>query len=103
MNKHTPGSWKKVNAIIDNEPNQYMVQEDKWGGKNICNCGPSSGEDWDVNEANARLISAAPDLLEALKDCVSQVKFGAIWDKDGKNVEWFKRSKEAIAKAEGKE
>ena len=59
MNKHTPGPW---------------LIEPQWSER----CGGSvavvnrevSGWDWDVcsvhsSEANARLIAAAPDLLEA--------------------------------------
>jgi hypothetical protein len=58
MSEHTPGPWKvQENAdaythIVRSKTNAY-----------ICGCGQGSdGED----KANARLIAAAPELLEAL-------------------------------------
>ena len=55
---HTAGPW--------------MVAE-KWnsadvravGGPFVASCNASFGIDWTTKEANARLIAAAPDLLEA--------------------------------------
>jgi hypothetical protein len=56
-----------------------------------------------ATEANARLIAAAPDLLEALRDVIGWVPGGAaeMWHTDAptKAVE---RARAAIAKAEGK-
>ena len=56
---HTPGPWTI----------EYEVKQDLWGiiyqdALNICTL---THIDSLKNEANARLISAAPDLLEALK------------------------------------
>ena len=53
---HTPGPWKyvKSHAVIDS---------DDW---EICDFSSCSTEE---GHANARLIAAAPDLLEACKDC----------------------------------
>ena len=63
MNKHTPGPWT-VNAYNEIES----------GAVRICsvdieetNAGLNGGE----GQANARLIAAAPDLLEALRLQVS--------------------------------
>ena len=50
MNKHTPSPWIiKGQDIIGNETNGY-----------ICS--------WSGRSANAKLIAAAPELLEALKE-----------------------------------
>jgi len=51
------------------------------------------------NEANARLIAAAPDLLEALKDLVALCEHMA---KLSRNTPKLNMHKRAIAKAEGK-
>lgn len=65
--KHTPGPWKVNNVFLDNAPNRFIVSQGKWGGRNVADCGESGQGDWDINEANARLIAAAPELLEALR------------------------------------
>ncbi len=58
--KHTPGPWiVGTNAILGGKSGNRAVV--------ICQ---TSGEDWKrfvYGEANARLIAAAPDLLEAAK------------------------------------
>ena len=43
-----------------------IVHVDKFGGRNIADCGEFAGDR--VNIDNARLIAAAPDMLAALKD-----------------------------------
>ncbi len=84
--RHTPGPWRVNNVFIDNNPNRYIVGQARWGGRNIADCGTSVGDDRDTNEANARLIAAAPEtaadrdklkaenasLLAALKVCVTE-------------------------------
>ena len=62
MTEHTPGPWVKK---------YYKGAEEKtgtWGVRSrlfsICNMVSNLGED----EANAHLIAAAPDLLEALEN-----------------------------------
>ncbi len=57
------------------------------------NCGESCGIHGKNQEADARLIAAAPELLEALKAVVAIA--------DRKTVE-FNAARAAIAKAEGK-
>ena len=51
-------------------------------------------------EANARLIAAAPDLLEALREIFHDAKQGAIPNDDD---EWWKKASTAIAKATGEQ
>ena len=58
MSKHTPGPWRVVDSW-----NDYMV-EGQNGEEIIWQDGPH--ETPTINEANARLIAAAPDLLDAL-------------------------------------
>lgn len=58
--KHTRGTWKVIIA-----GNQWGVRSKKAarGEDDICG-GSTYHDDW---QANARLIAAAPDLLESLK------------------------------------
>ncbi|KRU69629.1 hypothetical protein AN449_02525 [Pseudomonas aeruginosa] len=68
MSKHTPGPWC----------------QDKWGSlmteggqdvllRGITTISAGSDERIAEAEANTRLISAAPDLLEALQVCIQQI------------------------------
>lgn len=56
--------------------------------------------DCDGSEANARLISAAPDLLEALSEMVSMMDSG---EEHGTGSQWHTKAKAAIAKAKGEQ
>ncbi len=56
MNKHTPGPWKVLNSV--------QIHDEKLGGV-IAACCRYARHDA-VDHANAKLIAAAPDLLEAL-------------------------------------
>jgi hypothetical protein len=58
----------------------------------------ANGPDWPEGEANARLIAAAPDLLEALKELVDY-NGGAASALEDEYV--MERVSSAIAKAEG--
>jgi hypothetical protein len=55
------------------------------------------GEEADRNESNAKLISAAPDLLEALEEIISEAE-GMLTDKYFGNLA---KARAAIAKAKG--
>ena len=104
---HTPGPWKCSNAYINNMPNKMVVHVDKWGGLNIADCGTYNSE----TLANARLISACPDLLEACKMAIGFLHIVNIcninpeqWlagsDRTYAKTLW-ENIKSAIAKAEG--
>lgn len=65
MSKHTPGPWRVVASVTV-----------RAGGKNVCahvNAASSErlnmADEYEVAKANARLIAAAPELLEALETC----------------------------------
>jgi hypothetical protein len=70
MSKHTPGPWVAVartNAYIEIEaPEQHGYSAKKVASTSLTN-----------HEANARLIAAAPDLLEALQAIANGTEF---WD-----------------------
>lgn len=71
---HTPGPWH-VEPVTNEDGDQFW--SDDWNGKVWCVCHPQTECDattvveW-INEADARLIAAAPDLLEALQELVGE-------------------------------
>jgi hypothetical protein len=104
--KHTPGPWTVGQKGDYGTYNANVIYA---GSEGICAVGQIplhtkleqiSGEPrWQTGLANARLIAAAPDLLEACKHLVAAIERG--------NVEMAEVAAEsasaAIAKAEGKE
>lgn len=86
--KHTPGPWtiaagRYLLAITPAQTKQIAIFD--------------SDDDWeDEQQANARLIAAAPELLEALEECLT-CEFPVI-DRDA-----VSKARAAIAKATGKE
>lgn len=89
--KHTPGPW-----VVDPAVRQgFTVYAPKEGF--IVGTQDEEGRYGAIeSEANARLIAAAPDLLEALKELVAAA--------DGVNagpLTWLAKARAAIAKATG--
>lgn len=68
--KHTPGPWR-VSVEKYPEPRKVKVGtgEDGWWG-----VASAFGDTQEEAEANARLIAAAPDMLEALTTLVHRVQ-----------------------------
>lgn len=61
MNKHTPGPW-----FVDHKSPFLVRAGDDIDGRHIAHIGPANYTPrFDVDELNAKLIAAAPDLLEA--------------------------------------
>ena len=100
MSKHTPGPW--FAAQPDHCNGWWIVSADEEG----FDCIDDSG-DGGFSEANARLISAAPDLLKALEEAdewigeyISQMRSYTVSDKA---KEFRKKLHSAIAKATGEQ
>lgn len=106
MSKHTPGPWK-VDKVIrakydelsgEKKPDEVslFIYPDNVKKENFnlaainTYCVPES-------EANARLIAAAPDLLEALKDALEFIR--PQYGYDCRLADLLKRADAAIAKA----
>lgn len=88
--KHTPGFWHW------NEEEGTIVN---FGGMVIADVRELRHESTsDVEEANARLIAAAPDLLEALKEALDQLES---WNQESEPTFTMRRVAHAIAKATG--
>jgi hypothetical protein len=108
MSKHTPGPWR---FALNDDGKPWLLNsgyaivafgaESSEDGGQICEVSvqskPKRGEGWKhscpVRDANARLIAAAPDLLEALQYVLSA---------HGEQLtDAFEQAHKAIAKATG--
>ena len=89
MSKHTPGPW----AIYVNAPSDIVIRKMSKDGYELCSIARVSS-----GYANTRLIAAAPELLEALTDCVEHMH----WTQPQGEAAW-KKAKAVIAKATGSE
>lgn len=89
--KHTPGPWFAHGRYIGTENHKSFIGECRDMNGNWSNDAPAS--------SNARLIAAAPELLEALRglylDLVANDQDGLI-----EHVETMRKARAAIAKAE---
>jgi hypothetical protein len=100
MSKHTPGPW-----VVTDKDNGIEFGVDTAGGEwGICTVAGGAGEtlkhdSQDASAANARLIAAAPELLDALKALVGLARMGAAPLSDYKAA--LRVADEAIAKATG--
>ena len=103
MSKHTPGPWsvgevshKKQRVDIDSLHADQTVGHQTWRGlARAYGCEDMPAEGTAVMLANARLIAAAPELLEALKVLVENGGIGP--------EQMFHDARAAIAKATGEQ
>jgi hypothetical protein len=82
MSEHTPGPWIAVGAWVEVEDDNIP---------DICTCEPSDigqghlARTYKEIMANARLIAAAPDLLEALQCALDHLEYcgyGDSWERE---------------------
>lgn len=101
--KHTPGPWtfklhdgwnSLTYAIYQDKGKEsgYCVAEKKWSSINNIQM--------EELKANARLIAAAPELLEACKDAIEFIKDGYV-ETFPEVKQLLNKLEQAIAKAEG--
>lgn len=88
--QHTPGPWKTEPSVDNQRINLFGVSPNN--EYHIGTLVGASQRDLQILKANARLIAAAPKLLEALKKCV-------VWN-DVTEAE-LQEARAAIAEAEG--
>ena len=101
--QHTPGPWGvsaqphgySVWNVVDDEINPACI------GRPVANV-VGGYDSVQIEEANARLIAAAPELLKALEACVSWSRGAPETDDFGK-ISWdvLKTAEQAIAKVYG--
>jgi hypothetical protein len=106
MSKHTPGEWEFVENENPHETHPYIIRmpsvrktslgADKYG---VILGGYDQTMIGEV-KANARLIAAAPTLLEALKIMVQHAE-SAGWEDSHEGI--LGQAQEAIKRAEGGE
>lgn len=95
MSKYTPGPWKafirgRTIAILTRETQAVIA----WPGFD------SSSYNLKTQKANARLIAAAPDLADALKEAVNCYgKLGGPWNVPSDPGGWLERARAALRKA----
>jgi hypothetical protein len=110
---HTPGPWS-----VSIEPDKYdtgrdeirvLAEEDRNHPQGPLTVSRINQHLAGESVANARLIAAAPDLLEALRGLIDQLEAAGIHIPGEDSGQWhgaegisFSRAIEAIAKAEGR-
>lgn len=94
---HTKGPWRPGKSNMNDPLERFIVRAEHVDGQPyICQVMES-----DYDKGNARLIAAAPDLLEALKVAINTVECASI-GADGAELPWYRMARKAIAKAEGR-
>ena len=99
--QHTPGPWFHAHRKGNDAMFRTEVFSEQHGGIATCDWTPKhcgNGVTATYREANARLIAAAPDLLDALIELNSVSARGFLYD-DPARV----KARTAIAKATGSE
>lgn len=92
--KHTPGPWRTGGT--NNGRSDWVFAD----GQAVADC--EFLNDDRINLANARLIAAAPDMLEALTQCVLQLQYLADkFGETGTGAAVLARVIAVIEKAEG--
>jgi hypothetical protein len=102
MSKHTPGPWVLIQG--DRTTKEMVITTEsriEAPAVSICELDTDFiGVIGEEQEANACLISAAPDLLEALEMIVAEAD--SYTERTGKPVyNWLDTARAAIAKAKG--
>ena len=95
--KHTPGPWSAIGRYVKSFGPSFLS-----GGREVCAVSNFTGSEGE-NEANARLIAAAPELLESLTQTVASLEywFPRWGDPGGANSAMMNVARAAIAKATG--
>jgi hypothetical protein len=96
MSKHTPGLWHlSVNKSWKTNPFSIVVRKDGVHRTTIANLPARKTIGPEEREATARLLTAAPDLLEALRSITDAA------DEKRVTAKHYEIARAAIAKATG--
>lgn len=96
MSKHTPGPWKwwpdccRVGGMVTAETGQHIAAP------------AHLGHDVDMTGANARLIAAAPNLYEALKEAERIFRKPPTLSSAKEEIRALNRMRAAMRTAEGR-
>lgn len=93
--KHTPGPWDicRVNVLMIYADNGLRIAD--------CQCDDQPDMPEEQEEANAVLIAAAPEMLDALDMCAEVLAELARLDDGTPSVSALSMARAAIAKAKG--
>ena len=94
MAKHTPGPWQTVV-----EGHRLSVWAEGYGFIHTHESPQVNVKALEIADANARLIAAAPELLEALKVIMTEFQFA---ERDEVTQKVYAQAELAVAKAEGR-
>jgi len=92
--KYTLGPWVQYRYVSDNKLTSHVFDSK---GELVAHCHGG----WDQRLINARLIAAAPEMLEALQKVLIPIELLEM--KLGTPIDGVSLAKSAIAKATGKE
>lgn len=95
MSKHTPGPWEIRTELGINNKHLLLIDGDN-SSYCVCDVGAKRVIE---NLSNARLIAAAPELLEACKEALVMAKH---WNKSKDDFLYVELCEKAIKKAEGR-
>lgn len=94
--KHTPGPWTAFSSEIENHTNILSITDRI---RFVLSLPRKHKSDPDI-----RLITAAPDLLEALEKAVADYgREGGPWNVPSEPGSWIEMAKNAIARARGEQ
>lgn len=103
--QHTPGPWVVFDVVDDDTRAIGITGHENGRNRLIASIEPESFNYGATDDANARLLAVAPDLLETLQALFEMAMSSA--DKNGLiqfsgNCDAMRDARDAIAKAEGK-
>ena len=82
--EHTPGPWSTNLRLADERGESVAITADNGQYVGCADAVLEGQYDTTMNEANAKLMAASPDLLEALKKLLEDHEYGApfpeTWD-----------------------
>jgi hypothetical protein len=101
---HTSAPWiaQRNVAFWEVVPENRIDESSPYTIADVCASAPSY-PDGGLQEANARLIAAAPELLEALKWYVSEDDTNENYESNGYYLDGLRKAKQAIKKATGEQ
>ncbi len=99
--KHTPGPWSITNTIMGSAETTVwpsaVVAAPYGSVDTVCDFSFMTNKPHGEQQANARLIAAAPELLAALRAMIERAEWHGDKDADG-----LCGARAAVAKAEGR-
>lgn len=98
--KHTPGPWAVDDGMYN--PNPLIVAASEAGPLTVAEVLDDVYPDVAAQLANARLIAAAPEMLDLIRRQVGAMGDGPMSDMNYAGINWLKDAREVLAKAEGK-